>query len=89
MQPFFSNIVLISGYHQLKFREYDNLKIIFRTSYGHYEFLVMLFGLNNATVALMDLMNRIFKTYFDIFVIDFIDEILIYIRNEEDHVSHH
>ena len=67
----FSNINLRSRYHQLKIRASYVTKIAFRTRYGHYEFLVMSFGLTNAPAAFMSLMNGIFKPYLDLFVIVF------------------
>ncbi|CAN4101665.1 unnamed protein product [Withania somnifera] len=83
-----NKIDLRCRYHRLRIRTEDIPKTAFRTRYGHYEFLVMSFGLTNAPAAFMDLMHRVLKPYLDSFVIVFIDDILVYSKSKSDHERH-
>jgi hypothetical protein len=84
----FSKINLRSGYHQLKIRASDIPKIAFITIYGLYEYTVMSFGLTNPPSYVMYLMNKVFMEYLDKFVVVFINDILIYSKDEEEHEKH-
>nr|GEX29107.1 hypothetical protein [Tanacetum cinerariifolium] len=84
----YSKIDMRSGYHQLRIKEEDISITAFRTQYGYFEFQVMPFGLTNAPVVFMDLMNRVCKPYLDKFIIVFIDDILVYSKDEEEHERH-
>jgi hypothetical protein len=84
----FSKIYLRSGYHQMKIRPSDIPKMAFSTQYGLYEFIIMSFSLTNALAYFMNLMNKVFMEYLDRFVMVFIDDILIYSKNDSDHEEH-
>jgi hypothetical protein len=81
----FSKIDLRYGYYQVRIKEEDNNKTTFRVRYRHYEFTMVSFGLSNAPVVFMCLMNGVFRNYLYKFVILFMDNILIYSSYEEEH----
>jgi hypothetical protein len=84
----FSKIDLNYSYHQLRIREEDIEKTTFSTRYGHYEYVVMSFGLTNTPVAFMEATNGMLHEYLDDFVVIFLDDILIYSQTEEEHERH-
>lgn len=85
---YFSKIDLRSSHYYLRVRGCDISKTTFKTRYGHFEFQVMSFGLTNSLTTFIDLMNRVFKLYLDMFVIVFIDDILVYSCRENNHPDH-
>ena len=85
---YFQKIDLRSGYYQIKIRAEDIPKTAFSTRYELFEYLVMSFGLTNAPAHFMYLMNLVFLPELDKFVVIFIDDILIFSKNEEEHAEH-
>jgi hypothetical protein len=84
----FSKIDLCSDYHQIKIRAKDIPKMAFTTRYDLYEYLVMSFGLTNASAHFMYLMNSVFMPELDKFVAVFNDDILVYSKTMEEHKEH-
>jgi hypothetical protein len=84
----FSKIDLLSGYHQIKICAEDIPKTAFTMRYGLYEYLIMSFGLMNAPSHFMYLMNSVFMSELDQFVVVFIDDILVYSKSMEEHEEH-
>lgn len=84
----FPKIDLRLGYHQLKIKARDIHKTAFQIWYGHFEFVVISFGLMNTQTAFMDLMNQVFKPFLDKFVMVFIDDILVHSKYPKEHAQH-
>ncbi|MBW0561442.1 hypothetical protein O181_101157, partial [Austropuccinia psidii MF-1] len=84
----FSNIDLHGAYNLLRIKEGDEHLTCFRTKYGSYEYLVMPFGLTNAPASFQNLVNDIFQDLRDVYVVVYLDDIMVFSKSEEEHVTH-
>ncbi|MBW0467762.1 hypothetical protein O181_007477 [Austropuccinia psidii MF-1] len=84
----FSKIDLCGAYNLLRIKEGDEDLTAFRTKYGSYEYLVMPFGLTNASAPFQNLVNDIFADFLDMFVVVYLDDIMVFSSSEEEHVKH-
>jgi hypothetical protein len=85
---YFTSLDLREGYYQVRMKKGEEWKTAFRTRYGHYEYRVMPFGLTNAPATFQALINDVLRQHLDIFVIAYLDDILIYSENEQEHIEH-
>ncbi|QRW26202.1 Transposon Tf2-7 polyprotein [Rhizoctonia solani] len=85
---YFSTIDLKSGYNLVRIKEGDEWKTAFKTIYGLFEYLVMPFGLCNAPAAFQHFMNEIFRDILDVYVVVYLDDILIFSESRELHTKH-
>ena len=79
---------LRSGYHQVRIKEGDEYKTAFRTQFGLFQFRVLPFGLCNAPVTFQRLMNHVFRRHINRFVFVYLDDVLVYSKNPEEHLAH-
>jgi hypothetical protein len=84
----YSKLDLRQRYYQVQVKEEDIPKTTFNTRYGHFEIMVIPFGVTNIPATFIDLMHRVFQPYLDQFVVIFIDDILVYSRDAQDHAEH-
>ena len=84
----YTKINLKHAYHLVRICEGDKWKTTFRTRYGSFEWCVMPFGLNNGPAAFQCFMNDIFSDMLDVCILVYLDDILIYLDNMEQHCEH-
>ena len=84
----YTKIDLRGAYNLVRIKAGDEWKTAFRTRYGHFEYNVMPFGLTNASAIFRHLMNDVFREFLDHFVVVYLDDILVFSKNEKDHENH-
>ena len=85
---YFTKLDVRGAYNLIRMKEGEEWKTAFRTRYSHYEYLVMLFGLTNAPATFQSLINSVLREYLDIFVVAYLDNILIYFKMEKEYKQH-
>jgi hypothetical protein len=85
---FFTSLDMTGAYHHIKIKPEDIEKTAFRTPYGHYEFVVLPFGLCNAPATFQTFMNNLFREEMDAFVIVYLDDVMIFSKTLEEHIKH-
>jgi hypothetical protein len=84
----FTALDLRGAYNLIRIKAGEEWKTAFRTRYGHYEYTVMPFGLTNAPATCQELINNVLREFLDIFVVAYLDDILVFSRNETEHIEH-
>jgi hypothetical protein len=84
----YTKLDLHGAYNLVRIKEGDEWKTAFRIRYGHFEYNVMPFGLTNAPAVFQHLMNDVFREFLDDFVVCYLDDILVFSKNEEEHINH-
>jgi hypothetical protein len=84
----YTKLDLRGAYNLVRIKEGDEWKTAFQTRYEHFEYNVMPFGLTNAPTVFQHLMNDVFREFLDDFVVCYLDDILVFSKNEEEHINH-
>jgi hypothetical protein len=84
----YTQLDLKDAYHRIRIREGDEWKTAFRTRYGHFEYIVMPFGLANAPATFQSYINRALSDLLDVCCVVYLDDILIYSQTEEEHTRY-
>ncbi len=84
----FTKFDIPGAYNRIRMKQGEEWKTAFGTRFGHYEYLVMPFGLTNAPATFQSFINNVLRKYLDVFVVVYLDDILVYSKTEEEHIEH-